>query len=416
MPRWDWQVFLCRAMGAACLLASVSSRLPAGDWPQILGPQRSGVAGQESLASEWSKAGPPKVWDAPVGSGYAGVAVSGETVIVFHRLQNEETVTALDVASGKKLWSQGYPTTYRPQIEDSDGPRAVPVIQDGRVITFGAQGVLSAWDLKTGKPLWNRKTHADFSPPDAYFGAGSTPVIEGKLVLVNVGGRPKAGIVAFELATGKTAWQVTDDAASYASPIVTTIGETRHALFITRLHFVSIDPATGKERFRTAFGQRGPTVNAANPIVIGNDVLLTASYGIGAKLVGIGKESGQTHWEGDDILSSQYTTPILDNGVVYGVDGRQDGGAVTLKCIDPEQRKTLWSKPLTDYATLIAADRKLLVQQTDGILRLVKLSPDKFEELGQASLVKGQTRALPALSGGKYFLRDKTTLRCFELK
>lgn len=402
--------------GVLLFVSAFMTTLRAGDWPQILGPQRNGVAEQEKLADLWPRTGPKMFWEASVGSGYAGVAVSGKTLVVFHRLKDEEVVTALDAESGRNLWSCGTPTTYRPQIEDSDGPRCVPVIHEDRVITFGVQGVLSARDLKSGELLWSHKTHADFKPPEAYFGAGSTPLVEGNLVLVNVGGRKDAGVVAFNLVTGKVEWQSTDDAASYSSPIAATVGGTRHALFITRLHLVSLDPASGKERFRTAFGQRGPTVNAANPVMIGDNVFLTASYGIGAKLVGLGKDSAQIHWEGDDILSSQYATPIVQNGLVYGVDGRQDGGPVTLKCFNPEQRETLWSKPLTNYASLIAADGKLLVQQTDGLLRFVKLSPDSYDEIVTAQLFNSQTRALPALANGRYYLRDRTKLRCYDLR
>ena len=373
-----------------------SGPLLAGDWPQILGPERNGIAQKETLAGEWPKFGPQKAWEAPVGAGYSGVAVSQKIAVVFHRLGTKETVTALKADTGEELWSHGYPTTYRPQIEDSNGPRCVPVIADQTVITFGVQGVLSAWELKSGKPLWSRDTHAEFSPPDAYFGAGSTPLVDGKRVLVNVGGRNQGGIVAFDLHSGKTLWHSTDDAASYSSPIAVTIDGTRQALFLTRLHFVSIDPATGGERFRTAFGARGPTVNAANPVMIGDDALLTASYGLGAKLVHLDKDGGRTLWEEDEILSSQYTTPIVDNGEVYGVDGRQDGGPVTLKCFNPETRKVHWTKPLKQYATLIAADGKLLIQQTDGVLRLAGLSPEGYEELAAAALFQSQTRAAGA--------------------
>lgn len=390
--------------------------MTAGDWPQILGPERNGVAQNEKLANSWPKTGPKQLWEISIGSGYAGVAVSGKTLIVFDRRDDDEIVTARDAETGAELWTQKYPSNYRPQIEDSDGPRCVPVIDDGRVFTFGAEGVLSAWDLKTGKPLWSRKTHAEFNPPDAYFGAGSTPVVDGKRLLANIGGRANAGIVAFDTATGKVLWTSTNDAASYSSPIVVERDGAAHALFITRLHFVSLDPATGKERFRTAFGARGPTVNGANPVMLGDDALLTASYGVGAKLVRLGKDSAQTTWEDEPILSSQYTTPIIDNGLVYGVDGRQDGGPVALKCIDPETRKAKWTKPLTNYATLIAADGKLLIQQTDGQLRLANLDGKKYEELGSAELFKSQTRALPALANGRYYVRDRTLLRCFNLK
>lgn len=399
-----------------CLVALCITPLRAGDWPQILGPQRNGIAENESLATSWPKSGPKRIWEYPVGSGYSGVAVSQNQVVAFHRVDDEEAVTAINAETGEKLWSQGYPSTYRPQIEDSDGPRSVPVIAGDLVITYGAQGVLSTWDLKTGKPQWSRKTHQEFHPPESYFGAGSTPIVEGKLVLVNVGGRDGAGIVAFDLETGKTVWQSTSDAASYSSPVAVTLGKTRHVLFLTRLQLVSVNPVDGKERFRTPFGARGPTVNAANPVLVGDSVLLTASYGIGCEFARISDDTLQIDWASDDVLSSQYTTPIVSEGLIYGVDGRQDGGPVTLKCFRPEDRKVLWSHPLKQYATLIAADGKLLVQQTDGTLRMAKLSPEKYEELAVATLAKSQTRALPAIANGCYFLRDRSTLRCYDLR
>ena len=117
------------------------------------GPEWNGIAQKETLAGEWPKFGPQKAWEA-LGAGYSGVAVSQKIAVVFHRLGTKETVTALKADTGEELWSHGYPTTYRPQIEDSNGPRCVPVIADQTVITFGVQGVLSAWELKSGKPLW----------------------------------------------------------------------------------------------------------------------------------------------------------------------------------------------------------------------------------------------------------------------
>jgi outer membrane protein assembly factor BamB len=397
------------------LLAIASGRLAAGDWPQILGPDRNGIAQNETLANDWPAGGPKKLWEMPVGAAYSGIAVAHDIAIVFHRVKNQEIIVAVKADTGEKLWSYGHPCRYRPQIEDSDGPRCVPVIAGGTVITFGVEGILSAWELKSGELLWRRDTHADFSPPDAYFGAGSTPLVDADRVLVNVGGRSQGGIVAFDLGNGKTLWHATNEAASYSSPIAVTVDGVRHALFITRLQFVSLDPASGRERFRMPFGARGPTVNAANPVMVGDDVLLTASYGIGAKLVAIGKDAAKIQWEGDT-LSSQYATPIVYDGMVYGVDGRQDGGPVTLKCFDPATRDLAWAHPLGEYATLIAADGKLLIQQTDGVLRLAKLSADGYEELATAKLSQSLARALPALSGGRYYLRDKKTLRCYNLK
>ena len=124
------------------LLAAFASGAWAGEWPQILGPNRNGVATDERLATAWPEAGPAKLWSRTVGSGFAGVAVSGGVAIVFHRLADEEIVEALDAATGEPRWKSPFPATYVPMISDDDGPRATPLVDRGRVYVYGAMGNL----------------------------------------------------------------------------------------------------------------------------------------------------------------------------------------------------------------------------------------------------------------------------------
>ena len=400
-----------------CLLSlAMASNVFAGDWPQIQGLNRNGIAVDEQLAGSFPVSGPPRLWEVDIGSGFAGVAVSGDSVVLFHRLGDNDTFSAYAVATGEELWSRGFKTEFQPQIVNDDGPRAVPTIHGGRVYGLASGGGLYCVNLKTGEPVWQRQTQQEFHVPVAYFGAGTSPLVEGKSLIVNVGGdKDGAGVVAFDLQTGKTVWQSTREQASYSSPVAVTLEETRHLLCITRLNLVSLDPSTGKERFRTPFGQRGPTVNAAIPVLMNNNqALLTASYGIGAELVTIHADRAEVSWS-DEVLSSQYTTPILHDGAVYGVDGRQDGGAVSLKCFDPLTRKVHWTKPGIGYATLIAADGKLLVMHTNGELRVVELNKTAYREIAAFSLLKGTTRALPALANGRYFVRNESKLKCVDL-
>ena len=397
----------------SCLVADSVSF--AGDWPNILGPQRNALAVEEKLADKWPADGPRSAWEAKIGSGFAGVAVADGIAILVHRLDDEDTFSAYAAASGQPLWSKGFPTDFQPQIGDDDGPRAVPTIHKGRIYAYAGAGGLYGVDLKTGDVLWQRQTHKEFRAPAGYFGAGSAPLVEDGVVIVNVGGdKDGAGIVAFNLDTGKTAWKATSDQASYSSPLVAVVDGRRVVLCITRLNLVALDPATGSELARTPFGQRGPTVNGAMPVVIGNRVLLTASYGIGAELVLLGRDKFEVVWK-DEVLSSQYTTPIIRDGAVFGIDGRQDGGPISLKCFDLETRKVYWTKSGLTYATLIAADGKLLVMQTDGTLRLAELNKSAYRELGTASLLRGTTRALPALANGRLYVRNEKTLKCVEL-
>ncbi len=415
LPQRQRSLLLQRLGSLFLLIATSFQPASAGDWPQILGVNRNGIAVDEKLADSLPAGGPAKVWQAEIGSGFAGVAVADQKLVLFHRLENKDTLTAYNAETGKELWSQGFETNFVPQIVPDDGPRAVPTIHKDRVYALAPNGGLYCVDMKTGKPLWQRQTQKEFNAPAGYFGSGSSPLVEGKLLIVNVGGdKAGAGMVAFDLETGKTEWKSVNDQASYSSPIAVTVSGTRHLLCLTRLNFVSLDPMTGEERFRTPFGQRGPTVNAAIPILMKNQVLLTASYGIGAELLTIQPDKFEVSWN-DEVLASQYTTPIVHDGMIYGVDGRQDGGSVTLKCFDPQTRKVAWMQTTSAYATLIAADGKLLVMHTNGLLKIVDLNKKAYREIASAQLLPGTTRALPALANGRLYVRNDNTLKCVSL-
>src|SRR5260370_29412350 len=105
---------------------------------------------------------------------------------------------------------------------------------------------------------------------------------------MNIGGAGRAGLVAFDAATGKTLWTSTDQAASYSSPVAATVNGARHVFFFTRAGLVDIDPASGKVRYQFPWRARmHASVNAAAPIVLRDHVLLSSSYAPGPVLLPI---------------------------------------------------------------------------------------------------------------------------------
>src|SRR6266581_1683723 len=82
----------------------------ASDWPQFLGPTRNGIYPGIDLSDAWPKEGPPTVWQRQVGPGFSGPVVAAGKLILFHRLDDKETVECLDAKTGKPLWSFDYPT------------------------------------------------------------------------------------------------------------------------------------------------------------------------------------------------------------------------------------------------------------------------------------------------------------------
>jgi len=398
----------------ACLMATlIASATEAGDWPQILGPNRNGKADGEQLEA-WTNSGPAVLWSRDVGEGFAGLAVAGQRAILFHRPGAELVAEALDATTGKPLWQAKFATGFRGSISPDVGPRCVPLVHENRVYLVGPGGELACVELANGNTIWTRNLPQDFKAQDGYFGFGSTPIVAGDKLLMNVGGR-KAGIVAFALADGKTLWTAIDDDASYSSPTLTTLRGQRQVVFITRLTVTAVDPRDGKVLYEFPFGQRGPTVNAATPLVLGDHLFISSSYGVGARWVKLDESGPAVEWNSDEIMSSQYTTCVEKDGVLYGIDGRQDIGIARLRAFDPRSQRVYWTEEDFGTGNLILAGDNILVMKTDGTLVLFAPSPKRFQPLAEAQLFDTTVQALPALADGRLFARDTRVLKCLQV-
>ena len=408
---------MIRISVAALAVLLVSNDSIGGDWPQILGPYRDGIAADEQLLSSWPAGGPRENWRADVGQGFAGVAVRNNVLVLFHRIENQEVAEARSADTGAEIWRSEFPCRYQSGMSSDAGPRCVPIISDKNVFVFGVTGVLRCLDVKLGKELWHVDTWKQFSAPEGYFGAGSSPVLIQDRLIVNVGGRDNAAVVALSIKDGSTIWQSFRDTASYSSPIVASINGHQHAIVVTRLNVVSLDPQDGQIRFQFPFGMRGPTVNGATPIVVGDHLFVSSSYRVGSVWAKIEKDGSQPTSSGEDLLATQYATPVRHNGLLFAVDGRQDIGSATLKCIDPAKQKVLWEEDGFDYGSLIRVNDEMLFLTFAGDLMRFKADSDRFQRGQVCNVLDNTPRGyrLPALSNGRLFVRDDKTLKCLQV-
>ena len=386
----------------------------AQDWPQILGPGRNGIYTGPPIVPSFPRSGPPQIWARDIGAGFAGPAVSAGKLILFHRVNNREVVEAMDAATGKTLWTFDYATSYRDDFGFDEGPRAVPVIAAGRVFTHGADGWLHGLDFVTGRQLWSADTRRAFDAPKGYFGVATSPLVDGTRVMVNVGGKT-GGIVAFDAASGKTLWTSTTDEASYAAPVVADIAGVRTAVFFTRTGLVALDPSNGSIRYQYRWRARmAASVNAAAPIVVKDQIFLSASYGTGAVLLQVANNAVKPVWSGDESLSNHYSTSVHKDGYLYGFDGRQEFGQ-SLRCVELATGKVMWNVDGFGAGTLLIAGDALVIMRESGELALAPASPKAFRFNARAQLLPGVVRAYPALADGRYFVRNDRQLRAFDL-
>ena len=400
---------------ALAVFAGCSAALTAQDWPQVLGPGRNGIYTGPPIVASFPRTGPPLVWTRDIGAGFAGPAVSAGKLVLFHRVNNRETVEAMDAATGKTVWTFDYATSYRDDFGFDEGPRAVPVIAGGRVFTHGADGWLHGLDFATGRKLWSVDTRRVFEAPKGYFGVATSPLVDGDRVMVNVGGKT-GGIVAFDAATGRTLWTSTTDEASYSAPVIADIGGQHTAVFFTRTGLVAVDPANGAVRYQYRWRARmAASVNAAAPIVVKDQIFLTASYGTGAVLLQVTNSTVKPVWSGDESMSNHYSTSVYRDGYLYGFEGRQEFGQ-SLRCVELGTGKVMWNVDGFGAGTLLIAGDSLVIMRESGELALAPVSPKAFRFNARAQLIPGVVRAYPALADGRFYVRNDRQLSAFDLR
>lgn len=405
-----------RRIPIAALLAAFLPALIAGDWPQFLGPNRNGTSIETGLQWNWPPAGPPKLWEKPVGEGYSAPAVAGDRLIIFYRANDSEVVECHDAATGSSHWKFAYPTAYHDDYGKGDGPRSTPLIAENRVYSLGAAGRLHCLDLNSGTKVWERSLAEDYQAGKGFFGIATSPLLEGDRLLINIGGKDTgAGIVALDKSSGKEIWRATNHEASYSSPVAATVDGLRHVFFFTREGLVSLDPAGGAVRFSKRWRARQyASVNAATPLVVGDELFLSASYGTGAVLLKVRKGGCDEVWKGDEILSNHYSSSVYAGGFLYGCDGRQEERA-RLRCVEWKTGKIRWTRDRFGCASLLLAEGHLMALTEEGDLVLLEATPEAYQESARVPVLGKECRAQLALANGRLYARDNHKLICWKL-
>jgi len=416
------------------------------DWTSFLGPSHNAVSTETRL----SRVLPPALaWEFPKGTGYSTPAVAGGRLLFLHRVGDEEIVECLHPETGSIQWQFRYATAFEDRYGYNNGPRASPVIDGNRVYTMGAEGKLHCLDVRSGTIIWKRDLRADYKVPQDFFGTASTPLVEGPLLIVNVGGPGGPCVVGLDAATGRETWRAgTEWGASYASPVPALVhGQRRIFVFAGGEStppsggLMSIDPETGGVDF--AFPWRSRTyesVNASCPVVFDNKVFVSASYRAGSALLEV--QSDFTHrvvWTSQDI-ALHFNTAVYRDGFLYGFDGRNESDA-SLVCVDVSNGEVVWreiaewtestpgrrQQTLGTYrGSLLAVDGQFLCLGELGHLLWLDLTPKGYTQVSRAWLFAGrESWGLPVLSRGLLYIvqnaRDVFTgagpsLRCYDLR
>ncbi|MCC7085334.1 MAG: PQQ-binding-like beta-propeller repeat protein [Pirellulales bacterium] len=429
------------------LATDLGTRKQGADWPTFLGPTHNSVSTETGILTDWPERGPRIVWTQPLGNSYSAPVVGRGRLFLSHAFENTTRLACFNSETGEELWKFEYPIDYHDLYHFHNGARNSPMVDDNRVYLFGIEGMLHCLQVADGKPLWTVNTTVEFGVVQNFFGVGCSPVVEGDLLIVQIGGSPPhspemrsgrttgngSGIVAFNKYTGKVVYKITDELASYSSPVLTTIENRRWCFVFARGGLVGFEPQSGKVDFHYPWRAKViDSVNACNPVVVGDKVFISEAYDVkrGASLLRVFPGGYDVLWTDagrrDKILQSHFITPVQHEGFLYGCSSSALASGAELRCVDWASGKIMWSETSLPRTSLLYADGHFVCLSEDGTLRLIKANPLRYEPIGEATLrdsadvsgaqlLKHPAWAAPILSHGLLYVRGANRLVCLEL-
>lgn len=389
---------------ALCLIAGVTA---AADWPQFRGPNRDGISPEPAVLKSWPASGPKVLWKAPVGEGYSQVVSVKGRLYTLAQQGEEQVALAFDAATGKRLWRTRVDREYNDG--QGDGPRSTPTVDGELVYVLSAHGKLAALRAASGQVAWQHDLRAEYGANPPQWGVSTSPLVEGNLLIVNVGGSGNKSIVAFDKTTGKPVWTSQGDAAGYSAPIAITVRGVRQVIVFTADAILSISPKDGRLFWRSGW-KTDYDVNAATPIFFPPDrVFVSSGYGTGSALLQIRRTDVVEVWRSKD-MKNQFSSSVLHDGIIYGFDNS------TLKAIEAATGKERWKQRGFGHGSLILAGGHLIVLSDRGKLALVQATPEAYRELGNAQVLEGKCWTAPSLADGRLYLRNEEQLIALDWK
>jgi len=406
------------------------------DWPQWRGPNRDGIWREKGIVEKFETPQLEIRWQVTISNGYSGPTVANGRVYVTDRLTSPtqvERVHCFDATSGERIWSHAYECKYE-RVDHRNGPRASVTIDENRAYSLGTMGHFFCFDATNGEVLWSKDLNAEYNLKIPLWGIAASPLVESDLVVVHIGGRDNACIVAFDKVTGQEKWRALNDRASYSAPIVIEQAGKRVLVCWTGESVVGLDPVTGNLYWRYPFPPSRIVHNIATPVFQNNYLFLSGFFN-GSLLLKVNpdKLSVEKVWQrkgpnerNTDSLHCCISTPVLQGDYIYGVDSYGE-----LRCLDLHTGDRIWESleavPKARWANihLVRHEDKIWMFNERGELIISKLSPQGFREISRTKLINptqgqlsqrgGVCWSHPAFAYKHVFIRNDETLLCADL-
>lgn len=418
--RQTWTMTLALAWSTATALGD--------DWPQWRGPNRDAVYRETGLLETFPKSGLPIRWRVAAGWGFASpVVAQGRVYLADSEVAKpnaKERLRCFDAATGAPHWTYSYDVSYPDWAFDPAqeiGPVATPIVQDGKVYALGRVGHAYCLDARSGDVIWKRDLGKDYG---IAIGPGHpSPLVEGDVLILFVGGKPAASVIALDKHNGREVWRSLSEAATFSSPIVVELAGRRQLIVWTQESVASLNPGDGEVLWRQRLNTSGDYA-VSTPVCADGKLLVGGlMFALDAK-----KPAATVLWPASRAPSrrifSHTSTALVQGDYLYTAKSTGE-----LICVDARTGKQAWEeKGVTDLKNgasihLTANGDSALLFTDRGELIRARLSAEGYRELGRAALLAptfefgGRKVAWspPAYANRHVFVRSGKELVCASL-
>ena len=431
--------FHTRATGfVTCLGVWLCASPALAQWAQFGGPNRDFKVEAKGLAEKWPESGPKKIWERDLGDGYSTIVADDGMLYTMYRTGEDEFSIGLDAKTGKTVWEHKHPSPATEVMNQfGPGPHTTPLVDGNFAYTIGTNGVLNAFDKKSGTILWSHDMVKKFNAyvPDRGYGASPIVYKDNLIVVVDrpredENEKPKEGekkknteggiseaqsIVAFDKKTGEPRWTSQDLPVGYSSPILIKFEGQEQLVFVLQKDIIAISPATGELLWKHGLKPEG--VNITTPVFDGKDTIFASSaYDSGSRAIKLGKKDGnivpEELWYSRKMRVHHGNVIILGD-YVYGSSG--DFGPAFFMAVNLKTGETAWRERGFTKANTVFADGKLIILDEDGQLALATVDPKGMKVLSQAKVAERYAWAAPTLVDKTLYVRDRRKIMALDL-
>lgn len=403
---------------------------PDAAWRQWGGPARNFIVPSGRLAEKWPAEGPRVLWSRPLGVGHSAILADGGRLYTLYRggdgrnrrgpWDPQETVVALDAATGTTVWEHKYSS----KVEDfgfGAGPHSTPLIVGNRLFAAGTNKQLFAFDTQTGKIIWSHDLVQAFDAPSLLIrpvvkaGYGCSPLAYRDTIICSVGG-PGQSVMAFRQSDGRVVWRSGDFLVSEVAPILIRVGGREQLVVVGGGTINGLDPADGRILWSHPHDP-GNDLNCMTPVWGDDNILVMSSaYKAGSRALKLTQEGDRTIVDElwfTNRVRFMFLNAIRIGGHVYGTSG--DFGPAFLTALDVKTGQPAWQHRGFGRASLVHADGKTVILDEDGDLALATLTEKGATILSQAKIFETTSWTAPTLVGTTLYARDREKIVALDL-